>query len=162
MLWTVLLLCKKHISNVFKMPSAGVARQTGLIFSFSFLKYPFLILGLMLNLIPETSLSTLLKKMFSPFGFILYTSSVTSVVVLLLVLQITTFLVSLICFVERTELWLLTFLLIPFFHACIKCRQEEHLQIVIINKCWKYFWFLLLSDAGKFLNIISSFFFFSN
>lgn len=36
--WTILLLCKKQISNVFKMPSAGKARQTGLISSFTFLK----------------------------------------------------------------------------------------------------------------------------
>lgn len=116
------------------MPSAGKARQTGLIYSFTFLKYSFLVVGLTLNLIPETRPSTVLKKMLSPFGFILYTSSVTSVVVLLLVVQITVFLVPLICFVERTELWLLTFLLIAFFRACVKCRQGEHLQIVIINK----------------------------
>lgn len=77
--------------------------------------------------------------MLSPFGFILYTSSVTSVIVLLLVVQIMVFLVSLICFVERTELWMLAFLLIKFFHTCIKSSQEEHLQIVIINKYWKCF-----------------------
>lgn len=109
------------------MPSAGKARQTGLISSFTFLKYSFLILSLTLNLIPETHPLTLLKEVLSPFGFILYTSSVTSVIVLLLIVQIMVFLVSLICFVERTELWLLTFLLIQFFHTCLKCRQGEHL-----------------------------------
>jgi len=57
--------------------------------SFSFLKYSLHTLGLTLNPILEPHPSTLLKKMLSPFGFIFYTQSVTSVVVLLPVVQVT-------------------------------------------------------------------------
>lgn len=47
------------------------------------------------------------------------------------------------------------FLFIPFwFHTWIKYVWREHLQLVITDKQWKCFWFLLFSDASMLFNII--------